>query len=89
MKENNMKISKTVMTAGALSLFIAGAALVAPVALAKEDHEKCAGVVKAGHNDCKTDAHSCAGQSKADGGNEWVFLPKGTCSKIVGGSVVN
>ena len=56
---------------------------------AKEDMEKCTGVVKAGKNDCGTSAHACAGQSKADSDkNEWVFLPKGTCEKLVGGTVV-
>lgn len=51
--------------------------------------EKCAGIVKAGHNDCGTKAHGCAAQAKTDAHpSEWVFLPKGTCDKLVGGSVV-
>ncbi len=29
--------------------------------------EKCYGVVKAGKNDCRTAAHSCAGQAAKDG----------------------
>jgi len=56
---------------------------------AKGDMEKCTGVVKAGKNDCGTATHSCAGQSKAD--NEkgaWISVPKGTCEKVTGGSVV-
>lgn len=53
------------------------------------DNEKCAGVVKAGKNDCATTANSCAGQVKADGNKEaWIYVPKGTCEKIVGGSIV-
>jgi len=55
---------------------------------AKNDMEKCAGIAKAGKNDCGTSKHSCAGQAKADGGEEWVYVPKGTCEKIVGGTVV-
>ena len=50
--------------------------------------EKCYGVVKAGQNDCAGAAHSCAGQSSADGdANDFVNLPAGTCVKIAGGSL--
>jgi uncharacterized membrane protein len=50
--------------------------------------EKCYGVAKAGKNDCGAGSHSCQGQSKKDGdGKEWINLPKGTCEKIVGGSL--
>ena len=55
-----------------------------------KDKEKCYGVVKAGHNDCGNaqGTHSCAGQAKVDGDwGEWVYLPKGTCEKLVGGSL--
>lgn len=51
--------------------------------------EKCYGITKAGQNDCGTDNHSCAGASKIDSDkSSWVFVPTGTCSKIVGGSSV-
>ncbi len=53
--------------------------------------EKCAGIAKAGKNDCgATDGkHACAGQAKADNlDTEWVYVPKGTCEKITGGAVV-
>ncbi len=50
--------------------------------------EKCYGVVKAGKNDCGTSKHACAGQAATDGaGDEWLNVPKGTCEKIVGGSL--
>jgi uncharacterized membrane protein len=51
--------------------------------------EKCYGVAKAGKNDCAGAGHSCAGQSKgADGsGKEWIEVPKGTCDRLVGGSL--
>jgi uncharacterized membrane protein len=56
---------------------------------AKEGFEKCAGIVKAGQNDCAANGHSCAGQAKVDGDkNEWVYVPEGTCAKIVSGTVV-
>lgn len=83
-----MQLSKTLLTAAAVATFVAGAALLSTGAQAKEGHEKCAGIVKAGQNDCAASGHSCAGQSKADGGSSWVYLPTGTCAKIVGGTVV-
>lgn len=53
---------------------------------AKEERERCYGVVKAGKNDCGTPKHSCAGQSATDRDLEsWVMLPKGACDKIAGG----
>lgn len=52
---------------------------------AKADMEKCYGVVKAGKNDCAGAAHSCAGNEKKDGAG-WVYMPKGLCDKLVGGT---
>ena len=49
--------------------------------------EKCFGIVKAGMNDCKSAAHSCAGHSAKDGAvGEFLKVPTGLCDKIVGGS---
>jgi len=52
--------------------------------------EKCAGVAKAGMNDCGAlnGSHQCAGQATMDNAkHEWVYVPAGTCTKITGGSV--
>ena len=50
--------------------------------------EKCYGVAKAGKNDCAGAKHACSGQgTKAGDANEWVKLPKGTCERLVGGSL--
>jgi uncharacterized membrane protein len=50
--------------------------------------EKCQGIVKAGMNDCGTSKHACAGMAKVDGDpKEWIYVPTGTCGKIVGGKV--
>jgi uncharacterized membrane protein len=69
-------------------LLALGATGMASNALAAEDVEKCFGVVKAGQNDCQTANSSCAGTAKNDGqGDAWVYLPAGTCEKIVGGSL--
>ena len=54
----------------------------------KPEMEKCYGVVKAGKNDCAANGHACAGQAKTDrNGNEWLSVPKGTCERLVGGSL--
>ena len=67
---------------------VAGTALAVPDAPAQ--WEKCAGIARAGMNDCGAldGSHNCAGQSKADNlDTEWVYVPEGTCEKISGGSV--
>lgn len=52
-----------------------------------EGHEKCYGVAKKGMNDCGTAQHKCGGlATKDDAPDEWIYLPKGTCEKIAGGS---
>jgi len=83
----NKKTLNTLL-AGAVAMTVAGAANSAQAMSA--DKEKCYGVVKAGANDCGSadKAHSCAGAATADGsGYEWLGLPKGTCEKLVGGSL--
>lgn len=51
--------------------------------------ERCAGIVKKGMNNCSANSHSCAGQAAKDGDpNEWIYLNKGLCDKIVGGKVL-
>ncbi len=52
------------------------------------DMEKCYGIAKAGKNDCATATSSCAGTSASDGqADAWIYVPVGTCQKIVGGSL--
>ncbi len=79
------------LAAGLAGLALAAAATTAlAVPEQPEKWEKCAGIAKAGQNDCgATDgSHACAGQAKEDGSPiEWVYVPEGTCEKIVGGKV--
>ncbi len=50
--------------------------------------EKCFGIVKKGLNDCATAVSSCAGSSTKDRqADAFVFLPKGMCDRLVGGSL--
>lgn len=84
-----MKHSKLIVHSALVSLLGLGTLAAAGVATAAEDKgEKCYGVVKAGKNDCQTSTHSCAGTAKTDAQpDSWLYLPKGTCEKIVGGSL--
>jgi len=48
--------------------------------------EKCYGIAKAGMNDCDVNDLSCSMKAVIDSDpNYWIYVPKGTCSKIVGG----
>ena len=74
--------------AAAISVAAAGAAFAGPAAVPGFDHEKCYGIAKAGTNDCQTATHSCAGTANKDGqADSWIYVPAGTCGKIVGGSL--
>jgi len=59
-----------------------------PAPTPKFPAEKCFGIAKAGKNDCAANGHACQGQGKADSNaREWIYVPSGTCERIVGGSV--
>jgi uncharacterized membrane protein len=76
------------MSAAVSGLVAMGAATTALAGGHEDGTEKCYGVAKAGKNDCAGRGHSCAGQSKKDAdGGEWIKLPKGTCEKLVNGSL--
>ncbi|MCP5159281.1 MAG: DUF2282 domain-containing protein [Gammaproteobacteria bacterium] len=82
--------SKTLINSALASVFALGLVATASQATAAEEKgaEKCYGIVKAGKNDCQTSAHACAGQAGKDGqGDSWIYVPKGTCEKIIGGSM--
>ena len=84
-----MKENKTLMSATLASVIALGLGAVADKAsAAKPGFEKCAGIVKAGMNDCGTSLHACAGQASADNdAEEWIYVPTGTCSKIAGSTL--
>ncbi len=79
-------MTRNALAISAIAAAIALASTSSPV-FAAED-EKCYGVAKAGSNDCETATNSCAGTSVADAqGDAWVYVPKGLCEKLVGGSL--
>ncbi|MGE3319069.1 MAG: DUF2282 domain-containing protein [Candidatus Berkiella sp.] len=78
-------VQSALLAALALGVTTVNGANAAPK-VNKEGLEKCYGVVKSGLNDCGAEIHACASQSAKDGDpNDWIYLPKGTCEKIVGG----
>lgn len=83
MKQTTLLLNSAV--AAVVALGLAGNAGAAPK---KTDAEKCYGVAKAGKNDCKTLSNACAGHSMEDGQKDaFIALPKGTCERLVGGSL--
>jgi len=83
-----MKTKTALLSTAIGSLLAFGMTAMSAQAAEDANTEKCYGIAKAGKNDCAGAAHSCAGQSKAEAnGKEWIKLPKGTCERIVGGSL--
>lgn len=88
MKNSHIKTAAIVANILAFSALGSATAQAAPEQ--PKEWEKCAGIAKAGKNDCGAldKSHGCAGQAKADNLDiEWVYVPKGTCEKITGGTV--
>jgi len=84
-----MKQNKSVTQAALAAVLAMGLGTISADAIAgKPGFEKCAGIVKAGMNDCGTSKHSCSGQANADKvAEEWIYVPKGTCAKIAGSTL--
>ncbi len=85
-----MSHSKTLLTATIAGIVALGAAQALAVPDQPKAWEKCAGIVKAGKNDCGAldGKHGCAGQATQDNADtEWVYVPEGSCTKITGGVV--
>ena len=87
-----MNTPKSSLVRGTLASLIAvGLGATSMTALAsKGDTEKCAGIVKAGKNDCGTSKSACAGTATVDRDAEaWILVPTGTCERIAGGKLTN
>ncbi len=88
MKNINKKLALATAMTGVLAVGIATLGGNQEALAGKEGMEKCAGVVKAGMNDCDANGHTCAGLAKKDSDpNEWIYVPEGTCEKIVGARI--
>jgi len=83
-----MKKSLVISSAIATGLALGGAS-DAFAGASPKNAEKCYGVAKEGKNDCsvKSLGTTCAGTATSDGiADAFIYVPKGTCEKIVGGS---
>ena len=83
-----MKLNKKVLIGSAMATALA-MATTSPAFAGDKKMERCYGVAKAGKNDCKAGpGTSCAGSSTKDAqGDAWMYVAKGTCEKLVGGSL--
>lgn len=88
-KKSNNATKQIVKTAVASFLIISSTHSLAQTNADHADKmEKCYGIVKAGKNDCQTKTASCAGSATKDNQKDaFLFLPKGDCEKITGGSL--
>lgn len=86
-----MNASNQLIHGAIASLLALGLGSAATGAFAQKGaNEKCAGIVKAGKNDCGTSKGSCAGTATVDRDPEaWIYVPKGTCDRLVGGTITN
>ena len=85
-----MKLNKKLLIGSAMASALTMAATTTTImADSGAKMEKCYGVAKAGKNDCAAGpGTSCAGTSTKDSqANAWMYVPKGTCDKLVGGSL--
>lgn len=87
-----MTNSNSFVRAAITGLLAVGATAIATSAYAGDDHsgdEQCAGVIKAGKNDCATAKNDCHGHVDTDSNPmAWIYVPKGTCERIVGAHLV-
>jgi uncharacterized membrane protein len=71
------------------ALAVAGSATTSFAAAAEGDTEQCAGIIKAGKNDCATNTNACHGHVEKDSSKDaWIYLPSGTCDRLAGARVV-
>lgn len=88
MKDLNAIIKSAITSILTLATITTVIAPSSASAAEQDNTEKCYGVVKAGMNDCETANNSCAGSATKDNQPDaFVFVPKGLCTKIVGGKL--
>jgi uncharacterized membrane protein len=85
-----MRDHKQLLFTAITAALAVGAASFGNAAFAADaDREQCAGVVKAGKNDCATSKNQCHGHVTVDAHPEaCIYVPKGTCDRIAGGRIV-
>jgi uncharacterized membrane protein len=85
---NRNTATHATLTSALAALFVSAASGQTHPEKPTYDYEKCYGVAAAGKNDCFTSKNSCTGTTEVDRESQaWIYLPKGTCEKITGGSL--
>ncbi len=80
----------SVLSLGVLGVLGAATAHAAEPLVFCKEQERCYGVSKTGKNDCSTATSVCAGTAKQDYQRDaWVYVPKGSCEKLAGGSLAS
>jgi len=89
-----MRNPNAVLSTAITSLLTLGTLAIATTTYAAEalvvckEQERCYGVSKASKNDCSTSSSVCAGTAKQDYQKDaWLYVPKGSCEKLAGGSL--
>jgi len=83
---NNLSVIQLAVSA---VLAVSGVAFVSSAVADDSDKEQCAGIIKAGKNDCATMTNQCHGHVTTDSSPEaWIYLPKGTCERLTGAHIV-
>ena len=82
----NSKLAGASLAMAVAFLFLENAEAQTNISRPTYKYEKCFGIVRGGQNDCFSPANSCGKTSKRDNDpNAWIYVPVGTCDKIVGG----
>jgi uncharacterized membrane protein len=85
-KMSNLITTTSLVAAVTTAAFLAEAQTNVPKPTYR--YEKCYGIAKAGENDCFGQGNSCGSTSKKDHDPQaWIYVPFGTCKKIVGGKL--
>ena len=87
-----MQKTRYVITAAIAALtsggMLASGTAQAAGAVVCAEQERCYGIAKAGKNDCATSSSACSGSAKQDNQKDaWIYVPKGTCQKVAGGTL--
>ena len=84
-----MSTHNTALRLAITSVLALSATAFVSTASAADDKEQCAGIIKGGKNDCATATNACHGHVETNANpNAWIYVPKGTCERLVGGRVV-
>jgi len=87
--QNKRYIITTAIAALTSGGILASTTAQAAGAVVCAEQERCYGIAKASKNDCATSSSVCSGSAKQDNLKDaWIYVPKGMCQKVAGGSIM-